>query len=386
MVTYEQVDNYMQELGLRYYKGSNEFITNLALKTDKKYAGEVAELLNSRAQGLNSNNQIFYELKNRSLTGSLCISAAFDSGLFRHLGNMIIDEKEMFSGKILDIGCDCGIVTCFIARQYPDCTVVGVDCNESAVNNARELAEKLGLSNVQFEVADIFEYQAEEKYDLATSFRGLLDIAQGLTKGVSVIGERSARENAYKDAFMPLAKAIANNLKDDASFISVERYTALYGWLGWMLALEECGIYAQADKSTQMVAKDISSPKEYSVTFANRINKTNSIDIYNSVMSVGFKSGTGYDGAMAEFALYEDSDEIAFADVYKDEKLIHQFATATSNNGKYMFYEADLDLRKIKYVNEKKKEKMDKDFLQKREMYNADIYEIKEYTIKSTVE
>ena len=142
MVTYEQVDNYMQELGLRYYKGSNEFITNLALKTDKKYAGEVAELLNSRAQGLNSNNQIFYELKNRSLTGSLCISAAFDSGLFRHLGNMIIDEKEMFSGKILDIGCDCGIVTCFIARQYPDCTVVGVDCNESAVNNARELAEK----------------------------------------------------------------------------------------------------------------------------------------------------------------------------------------------------------------------------------------------------
>ena len=103
-------------------------------------------------------------------------------------------------------------------------------------------------------------------------------------------------------------------------------------------------------------------------------------------MSVGFKSGTGYDGAMAEFALYEDSDEIAFADVYKDEKLIHQFATATSNNGKYMFYEADLDLRKIKYVNEKKKEKMDKDFLQKREMYNADIYEIKDYTIKSTVE
>ena len=61
MVTYEQVDTYMQELGLRYYKGSNEFITNLALKTDKKYAGEVAELLNSRAQGLNSNNQIFYE-------------------------------------------------------------------------------------------------------------------------------------------------------------------------------------------------------------------------------------------------------------------------------------------------------------------------------------
>ena len=50
------------------------------------------------------------------------------------------------------------------------------------------------------------------------------------------------------------------------------------------------------------------------------------------------------------------------------------------------YTESFIDLRKIKYVNEKKKEKMEKDFLQKREMYSADIYEIKDYTIKSTVE
>ncbi|MGN0458704.1 MAG: methyltransferase domain-containing protein [Eubacterium sp.] len=381
MQTYEQVDNYMKELGLRYFKGSNEFITHLALKTDKQYATEVAELLNSRAQGLNSNNQIFYEVKNKSLTGSLCISAAFDSGLFRHLGNMIIDESELFKGTVLDIGCDCGIVTCFIAQQYPESRVVGVDCNELAVNNARELAQRLGLTNVEFKTADIYEYISDEKADTATSFRGLLDIAQQQTKGVSVIGERSAREGAYEQAFLPLAKAIGANLKDGGKFVSVERYTAMYGWLGWLQALADAGICGIPEKCDRMVAQDISAPRDYSVTFASKGEGAEPLDVYHSVLVKKFKSGAGCDGADAEFALYEDSEEITFTDVYKGEKLIHQFAKAKSLSDKYMYYEADLDYRKIKYVNEKKKEKLDRDFDSKLKMYDADTFEIKTYTI-----
>lgn len=382
MQTYPQVDTYMQELGLRYFKGANEFITHLALKTDKQYAGEVAELLNSRAQGLNSNNQIFYELKNRTLTGSLCISAAFDSGLFRHLGNMIIDNPEYFSGTVLDIGCDCGVVSCFIAQQYPDSKVVGVDCNELAINNARELAERLNLTNISFEVADIFDYEMTDKADCATSFRGLLDIAQHLTKGVSVIGERSEREGAYQKAFLPLAQAISKNLKDDGKFVSVERYTAMYGWLGWLQALSESGINSSTELSSQMVAQDISSPKEYSVTFGSKDMDTAPMDVYNAVLGKKFKSGAGCDGADAEYALYEDSDSISFTDVYnKEGKLLHQFATAVSKNGRFMFYEADLDYRKIKYVNEKKKQKMDDDFSRKLAMYPEDKFDIKAYNI-----
>ncbi len=382
MQTYPQVDEYMQELGLRYFRNANEFITHLAFKTDKQYATEVAELLNSRAQGLNSNNDIFYELKNRSLTGSLCISAAFDSGIFRHLGNMIMDNADLFKGKVLDIGCDCGIVTCFIARTYPDCTVIGIDRNESAINNARELASRLELTNVLFETADIYDYNAEEKADTATSFRGLLDIAQHLTKGVSVIGERSHREGAYRDAFLPLAQAISNSLKPDGKLVSIERYTAMYGWLGWMMALADSGIYAVPDESSRMVAQDISSPKEYSVTVASKSAASDPMDAYNSVMIKDFKSGAGCDGADAEFALYEDSQGIDFTDVYsKEGKLIHQFATALSKGGKHMFYESDLDYRRIKYVNDKKKDRMDNDFARKLSMYDEDKFDIKTYHI-----
>ena len=50
--------------------------------------------------------------------------------------------------------------------------------------------------------------------------------------------------------------------------LSVERYTADYGWLGYMMALEEKGLHTNSEKSAIMRASDISSVKEYSVTYA----------------------------------------------------------------------------------------------------------------------
>lgn len=383
MQTYEQVDNYMKVLDLKYYKNTNDFLANLMLKTDKSYVKELADTLNSRAQGQNSDNEYFYKLKNRTLDGSLCVSAAFDSGLFRHLGNMIIDSADIFHGTVLDVGCDCGMVTCFIASQYPDTRVVGVDKNEAAINNAKELAARLGLTNAEFVAADIYDFSLDEKADVVTSFRGLLDIAQQQTKDVSVIGERGAREGAYQTAFAPLAEAIANNLRDGGTVVSVERYTAMYGWLGWMQALAQNGVCPICEQCARMVAQDISSAKNYSVTFAQKGVNTSPLAAYNFVMEKTFKSGAGVMGADAEFALYFDSNEIEFTDVFKGEKLIHQFAKAESKGGKYMFYEADLDYRKLKYFNEKKKQKAEDDFERKLAMYNKDEFEVKIYTVKS---
>ena len=42
MQTYEQVDNYMRALDLKYYKNTNDFLANLMMKTDKNYVKELA--------------------------------------------------------------------------------------------------------------------------------------------------------------------------------------------------------------------------------------------------------------------------------------------------------------------------------------------------------
>ena len=383
MQTYKQVDEFMKRLDLKYFKNTKDFVADLMYKTDKEYTTEVATFLNSRALGQNSDNDSFYRLKNKTLAGSLCVSAAFDSGVFRHIGNMLVDNSDLLCGTVLDIGCDCGIVTCFMASENPDTKFIGVDKNELAVNNAKELAESLGLENVEFVTADVYDFALEEKANAVTSFRCLLDIAQTQTKGVSVIGERGEREARYAEAFSPLAKAVCDNLTHGGTVISVERYTALYCWLGWMSALSNNGVNPLSDKCALMTAQDISSTIEYSVTFAQKGSTCSPLEAYDCVMSEKFKSGAGVDGANAEYALYKDADEIHFTDVKKGEKLIHQFATAVSPKGKYMFYEADLDRRSIKYVNEKKREKMMSDFEDKKKMYNPDEYTMNDYSIKS---
>lgn len=383
MQTYKQVDEFMKRLDLKYFKNTKDFVADLMYKTDKEYTTEVATFLNSRALGQNSDNDSFYRLKNKTLAGSLCVSAAFDSGVFRHIGNMLVDNSDLLCGTVLDIGCDCGIVTCFMASENPDTKFIGVDKNELAVNNAKELAESLGLKNVEFVTADVYDFALEEKANAVTSFRCLLDIAQKQTKGVSVIGERGEREARYAEAFSPLAKAVCDNLSDGGTVISVERYTALYGWLGWMSALSDNGANPLSDKCALMTAQDISNTIEYSVTFAQKGSTFSPLEAYDCVMSEKFKSGAGVDGANAEYALYKDGDEIHFTDVKKGEKLIHQFATAVSPKGKYMFYEADLDSRSIKYVNEKKREKMLSDFEEKKKMYNPDEFITSDYTVKN---
>lgn len=380
MKVYEQVETYMQKIGLKYIKNSNEFIAGLAYRTDKNYATKVATELNARGTGHSSGNAVFYKMKNESLDASIYISAAFDGGLFRHLGNLIVDNPEMFSGRTIDMGCDCGIVTCFIAQMYPDCKITGVDINESAIENAKRLAKRLELTNVEFVCADVYEYKAEEKADTVCSFRGLLDICFAKTTSLPFFGERAKRENMYCEAFSDFAKAVGDNLKDNGNVLSVERYTADYGWLGWMLALQQQGIYTVSDKCMEMRASDISSVKDYSVTFAQKSKGAEAVDTLNSVLSISFKSGTGYDGYMAEFALYYDADgEIEFYDVFDGEKIIHQFACAKSKNGKYMYYDANSNKKKIKYINEKKKESADKNLADNLSLYSDEKYKIDKY-------
>ena len=381
MIAYEQVEDYMKEVGLKYIKTPNDFIAGLAVKTDKQYAQDMAYELNSRGEGAPVDNSHFYELKNRSLDGSVYVSAAFDGGVFRHIGNLTIDNAELFGSRVLDLCCDCGIVTCFMAKQFPDKSFVGIDINEAAIENAKELAVRLGVTNAEFVCADVFELDLGKKFDCVTSFRSLLDACEMTTQGLNFVGYRPEREESYKNAFMGFAKTVANHLAENGTLISVERYTAEYGWLGWLEALAECGMKFDIEKCTQMQAQDISSTKDYSVTFAGFGYDGEALDAFNGVLARKFKSGTGYDGGMAEFALYYDSEgEIEFTDVIKGRRTIHQYAFATAKSGKKMYYDAANNNRKIKYYNEKKEGRMREDFESKLKLYDEDKFEIKQYT------
>lgn len=385
MKTYEQVDSYMQEVGLKYIKSTNDFLTGLAIRTNKDYTQKIAQELNSRASRQNSSNSYFYQIKNEHFDGSIFVSAAFDGGVFRHIGNLILDNPEIFKGKVVDFACDCGIVTCFIAKMYPDCHVVGIDINQLAVDNAIKLAEKLKLNNVEFICSNVYDVKLKERADTLTSFRGLLDVCMKNTSGLPFFGERKWREEQYKNAFLDYAEVMKANLNEGGYVLCVERYTAEYGWQGWLEALKEKGINAVTDKCELMRASDISSVKEYSVSLLQYNNSESSpVSVIDDVLSKGFKSSTGYEGYMAEYALYNDTDgDINFYDVFNNEtdKIIHQFAISKAKSGKIITYEASANKKKIKYLNPKKKNVAQKAITDKLDVYNDDKFTVNQYSI-----
>ncbi len=69
-------------------------------------------------------------------------------------------NKEM---RILDIGCGSGYTACMISQEF-GCSVIGIDISEYMIIKAKERAEKLKLSNVEFKVADALNLPFEDNY------------------------------------------------------------------------------------------------------------------------------------------------------------------------------------------------------------------------------
>jgi release factor glutamine methyltransferase len=63
--------------------------------------------------------------------------------------------KEL-RGRILDMGCGCGIQGLACARADPANRVLGVDLNPRAVENAKLNAKRNGIKNAEFLEGDLF--------------------------------------------------------------------------------------------------------------------------------------------------------------------------------------------------------------------------------------
>jgi 2-polyprenyl-3-methyl-5-hydroxy-6-metoxy-1,4-benzoquinol methylase len=71
------------------------------------------------------------------------------------------------SGQVLDVGCGFGLFALHFAIQNPGLRIRGFDLSERRVNMARRAAERLGMRNVQFDVADAARFRFESPISAA---------------------------------------------------------------------------------------------------------------------------------------------------------------------------------------------------------------------------
>ena len=176
----------------------------------------------------------FYDFKNQNIDVSTVISENYDSEILRQFCNYLYDYKDYIKGDILDVGCESGYMTAFLAMYFPEARITAIDRSENAVNVAKERLNKFGITNVQFKTTDVKDLK--EQYDTVISMRTLME-----NMAISVIefdifqGEEfSYQFLRNKEETQQYADTILNVLKDGGHLISIERLKVSpleYGWL-----------------------------------------------------------------------------------------------------------------------------------------------------------
>jgi ubiquinone/menaquinone biosynthesis C-methylase UbiE len=65
--------------------------------------------------------------------------------------------------RVLEAGCGVGAQTVILARNSPGASITSIDISGESIEKARQLAEKEKLTNVGFQVADIFDLPFEDE-------------------------------------------------------------------------------------------------------------------------------------------------------------------------------------------------------------------------------
>jgi SAM-dependent methyltransferase len=82
-----------------------------------------------------------------------------------------VEDKLRRGGgiKVADVGCGHGVSTVLMAKAYPNSKIIGFDYHRPSIEWARKQAEKEGLKNLTFEVAESTDYPGDD-YDLVAFF------------------------------------------------------------------------------------------------------------------------------------------------------------------------------------------------------------------------
>ena len=78
--------------------------------------------------------------------------------------------------RLLDAGCEDGLLAATLARENPNWTVVGGDINDGALQKARTSSAREGLGNVEYVHLDVTQPFAEAEYDAVAAVECLAEI------------------------------------------------------------------------------------------------------------------------------------------------------------------------------------------------------------------
>ncbi|MCH4007323.1 MAG: class I SAM-dependent methyltransferase [Eubacterium sp.] len=253
----------------------SDFRRSLYDQLGKNEADEVTRLLNSRADQKRQDSidhADFYCRKNDNLPRSLAISIGFEGDLLIRTCDWIDTHPQYTGNTILDQGCDIGLLSLFMAKNFPDKEITGIDRCSEAIGLAKQLKDCLGVENIQFYTVE--EWQKKTSTDGGTGNRDHGEPSEA-GKYQTVFSSRTLQENLdnrrisglaflpfvekvrkKEKLFLPYAKVLQSRCREDGGLISIERLTQPSARAAYINALRKAGFGSAAEIDT-LDARDL---------------------------------------------------------------------------------------------------------------------------------
>jgi hypothetical protein len=146
-MTERDIEDYFATIGVGHPKSEAVFIR----KGRKRFGDTFDKVMSVIVQRGAGNKVNPYDLKNASLDLSLYVGEHYASETWRALAQWFVREQLPAPERVLDLGCENGVVSCLLATLWPQSQILGLDRSGHAISAARELAARLGRKNVTFE-------------------------------------------------------------------------------------------------------------------------------------------------------------------------------------------------------------------------------------------
>jgi protein-L-isoaspartate O-methyltransferase len=196
----------------------------------------------------------FYQLKNRSPQAGIILSAAHDWELLRRTCNWVAEHREAFGEAVLDVGCDCGLLSCFLAQLIPSVQITSIDRSGNAIAAARGLARQLGLSNITFRHGDL-ETLPQAEYDTVFSSRTVQENYDPLEENARfLLLTRQGRICAQ--VFRRYTGLLTGFIRPGGSLVTVERMERDRVFLGYCLALNGWGMDLIPESHQELLCRE----------------------------------------------------------------------------------------------------------------------------------
>lgn len=228
---------YEKELGLERIRG----VYGLYDRWVKLFGKEKAIKLFEEREKYPDGSPELYEFKNSDPLISRSYTEGYDIDIIRKACNYVAENKGFFGKTILEVGCDAGYMTGFLAKTFPDSKIISIDRSESAMNIAKANLEKLDVHNVELKHCSLKDVR--EQFDTVFCMR---TIQENIDREIMPFyGEPFMYQcYAYADVCEDYTNQLKARLYDEGTLVVFERVGHDPLMCGWLLDLnrKEIGI------------------------------------------------------------------------------------------------------------------------------------------------